>query len=304
MPDGSVVIPVYNGMPHLVEAVESALGQTGVDVEVLAVDDGSTDGSFAWLSAHPDPRVRAWKQENAGVAAARNFLLGRARAPVVAFLDNDDSWLPGKLAKQAALLARMPDVGLVYTDVAYVDAGGRPTGRVKAWRREGNVFADVLAARFIFTPSSVAVRRELLAAEKPAFRADVSGADDWDLWLRLARVTDVAVIPEALTRYRLHPAQASGRIDAIQEATRRTLARAVEETASVRDPSEARRLARAANEGAVRVDMRFCLNLWSAGRRREALALAIRAGLASPVVFLRLAAAYALSIRKQRQVHA
>jgi len=108
----SVVIPVFNKRRYLLRALESVLAQTHAEFEVILVDDGSTDGSLDTIGHLRDARVRIARQPNAGVSAARNTGIRLARAPLVAFLDADDTWEPGFLAAMLALRYRYPDAGL------------------------------------------------------------------------------------------------------------------------------------------------------------------------------------------------
>ncbi len=120
----SVVIPTYNRALHLGAAIESALGQTYRPLEVIVVDDGSTDGT-ADVVATFGSDVRYLHQPNGGVAAARNLGLRHARGEFIAFLDSDDRWQPWKLAAQVELLRKRPDIGMVWTDMTAVDGHGR-----------------------------------------------------------------------------------------------------------------------------------------------------------------------------------
>lgn len=132
----SVVIPTYNRAARVGRAVDSALGQTHRSVEVLVVDDGSTDGTAELLARRygAEPRVRVLVQENRGVAGARNAGLREVRGAFVALLDSDDLWLPWKLEAQLACLAALPSAGMIWTDMDAVSPEG-----------------DVIAPRFLTT---------------------------------------------------------------------------------------------------------------------------------------------------------
>lgn len=204
----SVVMPVYNGAAFLAEAIESVLGQTHASVELIVVDDGSTDASPQIIGRHGE-RLVAIRQNNAGVAAARNAGIAAARGEFVAFLDQDDWWLPEKLLKQLVLFQRDARVGLTYTAVTfYDDRVGRlvpdPYPDVRRQILSGNCYEPLLLNNPIVN-SSVAVRRGVLLA--------VGGCDthlagntvqDYDLWLRVAKVCRFAHLPDPLTIYRLH----------------------------------------------------------------------------------------------------
>ncbi len=113
MPEVSVVVPTYNRAHLLGPSLASLLGQEGVDLEVILVDDGSTDGTVAMLDGHPDPRLRVVRGAHAGIAAARNAGIAVAAAPFVAFHDSDDLALPGRLAVPLAYLRAHPEIDLV-----------------------------------------------------------------------------------------------------------------------------------------------------------------------------------------------
>jgi glycosyltransferase involved in cell wall biosynthesis len=123
-PTVSVILPIFNAAAYLPEALHSVCAQTFTAWELIAVDDGSTDGSAAVLRGWPDPRLRWTRQPHQGAAAARNAGLLRARAPYVAFLDADDVWLPDKLAAQVAALAADPALALVFGHYQNFGAGG------------------------------------------------------------------------------------------------------------------------------------------------------------------------------------
>lgn len=117
----SVVIPTFQRRDRLAEAIASVLSQTHHRLEVIVVDDGSTDGTGAMVRALEDPRIRYVRQENRGVAAARNRGLRECRGEFVALLDSDDTWLPWKAEAQLAILRSLPAVGMVWTDMRAVD---------------------------------------------------------------------------------------------------------------------------------------------------------------------------------------
>lgn len=119
----SVIVPAYNRAHLIGQTIESALAQTHTRIEVIVVDDGSSDGTHEVVERFGDP-VRCVRQPNAGVAAARNRGFTEARGEFIALLDSDDIWLPWKLEAQVAILRTRPDVGMVWTDMSAIDADG------------------------------------------------------------------------------------------------------------------------------------------------------------------------------------
>lgn len=198
--DVSVVVPVYNGARYLNETLQSILVQTTVPREVILVDDGSTDDSAALiqrLAASAPIPLRYALQANQGTAAARNRGIELAANPLIAFLDQDDLWLPEKLAHQCDLLRRQPAAGYSITQVEFfMDGDGPPPAWVRAKRFEG------LQPGYL--PSCLLVRRstfQQVGVFDPALR---NGSDtDWFARVRDAGV-GVTIAPEVLVRYRVH----------------------------------------------------------------------------------------------------
>ena len=178
----SVIMPVYNGEAFVEEALASVLRQTLQDVQVIAVDDGSTDGSAALLDSFAD-RVTVIRQDNRGVSAARNRGLEQARGTYVAFLDCDDLWTPTFLERLTARLSEVPE-SVVGAVAAWqeIDAAGR---RLPAVCRLGPSYGlPDLALGCLFTPSGVLLRRDAVV-EAGGWDERFPSAQDWELWLRL-----------------------------------------------------------------------------------------------------------------------
>ena len=203
----SVVIPTYDGAYYLGETIGSVLAQTYPHLEVLVVDDGSTDGTpNAAVAGHDaDPRVRYLRQANAGTAAARNLGVAHARGEFIALLDHDDLWEPHKLERQLPLFAGDdPAIGAVIARIEFFrTATGENTAEYFPGR-ELDVH-DLLAHR-VLPIQTVVFRRDALAAVGP-FDVDLRGTDDWDLGIRLAARFRIVGLPETLARVRLHPGQ-------------------------------------------------------------------------------------------------
>lgn len=223
MPTVSVIIPAYNAEPFIAETVTSALNQTFTDLEVIVVDDGSTDRTAAALAEFGD-RVHVHHQANAGVAQARNAGVDLATGSWIAFLDADDLWLPEKLERQLAA----SDAPLRYTDRFNIGArGDLPVVQSEVTpMREGDVFLPLLLEGNFITNSSVLMRRELFH-ELGGFASGVSPAEDWDLWLRAAERHRVGLCPDQLVRYRFHADGASRNHEKMGRVRTRVISRAL-----------------------------------------------------------------------------
>ena len=200
--DVSVIVPAKDRERFVAEAVRSALGQEGCRVEVIVVDDRSADGTAAAVGAILDERVRLLEGPGRGPGAARNVAIRAARSPLLAFLDSDDVFEPGKLARQLELLAARPDAGLAYTGHAFFGDVVPPP------RPEGpeDRLADGYGKLFLrpyFLTSSVVARREVIEAAG-AFDERLPLVEDYDLYLRAAAAAAIVGDPAALVRVRRH----------------------------------------------------------------------------------------------------
>jgi glycosyltransferase involved in cell wall biosynthesis len=225
-PAVSVVLPVRNGMPYLPLAVESVLGQTVRDLELVVVDDCSTDDTRAYLASLADPRVRVVPSRGVGIAAALNTGLALARAPYLARQDADDISAPERLARQTVVLDRSPRVAVVATCADYIDADGHPVE--DAWtdtvRRQHDPaqtpdqIRGMLPLTCCLTHGSVVMRTDVLRS-CGGYDAAMVPAEDYDLWLRLLAAHDFVKLPDRLYRYRVHPTQ-SGAIRRTEQTAR------------------------------------------------------------------------------------
>jgi glycosyltransferase involved in cell wall biosynthesis len=240
-PRVSVIIAVFNGADYVGESVSSALASRDVPLEVLVIDDGSSDGTWEVLETFGD-RIRKVRQDHAGPYTARNLGARLARGEWLAFLDADDAWLPDKLNRQLALAG--DDIGLVFTDCVNFGSFDRVKQRQSENTRffEGDVFEPLLLNNFI-SLSSVMIRKRWFD-RLGGFSEEHTGVQDWDLWLRYSAAGGlVGLVPEALTCYRIHPGQMTNRL-----AARTTERVAVAERAlsSLRGQSVNRTIARQA----------------------------------------------------------
>jgi glycosyltransferase involved in cell wall biosynthesis len=208
----SVVVPAYNAEATLDETLASVRAQTHQALEIIVVDDGSSDGTRAVASRHAaaDARVQVLHQTNAGVAAARNTGWRHARSELIAFVDADDLWAPTKIEKQlAALQAGGDRTGLVYCWFAKIDHASRIIGLHDGPLWQGDVTEPILMTNFIGNGSSALMRREALVAANgfdPGLQArGAHGCEDYLLYFRVAGAYHFALVPERLVGYRQLP---------------------------------------------------------------------------------------------------
>ena len=197
----SVVIPSYNMEKFTPLTVESVLAQDYPDVEVIVVDDGSSDGSVAALRRFGD-KIRVIEQKNAGACAARNRGLAEAKGEFVAFLDCDDLWERRKLTRCVEALRARPGAVMVHSLAYWIDAEGRVFGPPRFEPRpEGKVFAELSRLNHVMN-STPLCRTEAVRAVGGWDEAIFTTAD-WELWLRLAKRGEIAFVPEVLARTRV-----------------------------------------------------------------------------------------------------
>lgn len=205
-PRVSVVIPVYNGERFLAAAVESALQQTYGHMEVVVVDDGSSDATPEVLASFGS-RLRAIRQENRGVAAARNRGMAAATGELVAFLDADDVWLPEKVERQVAAWRSAPGSGLVLCGYTVVDEHLRPRYEVPIRNGRRRIMRTLtLDAWGVGLPFTGMVPVALLD-RVGGYREDLSTSADLEFSLRLEKAAPVLAINERLALYRTHAGQ-------------------------------------------------------------------------------------------------
>lgn len=257
IPDVSVIIPTFDALAWLPAAIASV----GPDprIEILVVDDGSADGTRDWLArqAADDRRLVVLHSDKGGPSRARNLAIAASRAPLIAFLDADDTWAPGKLDVQLAFHRAHPDLGFSFTDYRHVTTSGESRGgcfefyprfaRIAAEHQGPFVLDNALAALFaenVVGTSTVMVRTDLLR-QAGGFGVDLLSAEDWDLWLTLAQRAPVGVVPSVLADYLMHrPGNVSNkmwmRIMAVQAIASRHQAAALRQDPAIRGVLRAR----------------------------------------------------------------
>jgi glycosyltransferase involved in cell wall biosynthesis len=206
----SIVMPTYNRLRFLPATVQSIFAQTFRDWELIVADDGSDEHVLEYLrNLERHDRVRVVRRPHSGNAGKmRNAAIAEARAPLVAFIDSDDVWVPTKLERQLAKMRAEPECRWSYTAFEIVDERDRPlpSERNRRWTPySGHIFdAVVRGSASIRTPSVVVASTELVR-DVGAFDEAIDCAEDYDLWTRMALRSPVCVVDEPLVRVRSHP---------------------------------------------------------------------------------------------------
>lgn len=231
----SAIIPAYNCARYLAEAIASALAQDSVDLEVVVVDDGSTDDTQSILASFGD-RIRTLRQENRGLPAARNTGILASRGELIAFLDADDTWERDKSRKQLAYLEANPACGLVFCDVFRMDESGRRIAPVLGDKAKevptGRCLERLFLGNFVLVPG-VVVRRDVLERAGP-FDESLRSVEDYDMWLRIAAIAEVGIVPEPLASWRERAGQMSRSRDRVLEYEALVLERALQRMPALR----------------------------------------------------------------------
>ncbi len=298
MPQTSVLLTCYNHLRYLPQAVDGILGQTNQDLEILALDDGSKDGSREWLKEREaEGKLRCiFNEKNLGTYATLNVGLQEAKGEYIAILNDDDLWAADKLQRQTEMLKANPKIGLVHTGGWFIGEDGNrladpaPLGFTYPSTPTGDVLALEILYNHIIT-SSVLIRRECFDACGP-FDPSFFGSGDWQMWLRIAQKYQVGYVDEPLTFYRVHGQNASHQKERINEDDAR-----IREWITTWQPQFANRMAAEPDLKAAFAHNWACLGTertWagnpSAGR--QAYAQALRMNPTRPQTYLRWLATF------------
>lgn len=207
-PTVSVILPTFDRASCLPEAVDSVLCQKGVNFELIVVDDGSSDETPHVLEVYGN-RLRVLRLERGGVSRARNRGVAASRGSLLAFLDSDDQWRPGKLAAQVAYMDAHPEMAICQTEEIWVRHGRRVNPR-RRHRKAAGMFFERSLELCLVSPSAVMMRRDLFEASG-GFDEALPACEDYDLWLRIGCRHPVGLIDTPLVVKRGgHPDQLSG----------------------------------------------------------------------------------------------
>jgi glycosyltransferase involved in cell wall biosynthesis len=216
----SVVVPAFNAERTIDETLLSVRSQTHENLDIIVVDDGSTDRTYELAREHSfmDGRVRVVRQLNQGVAAARNRGIAEARAEIIAPIDADDLWRSTKVSRQLQVMRESsPQVQLVYAWSANIDECGKIVSLDRQPSFSGDVLSVLCYGNFVGNGSTALMRKSVLeglGGYDQSLRArQAQGCEDWSLFLRIARAGHFAVVPDYLTGYRQVPNAMSRNVD-------------------------------------------------------------------------------------------
>lgn len=191
----SVIIPTYNRVDSARNAVQSVLAQTRAPEQIVLVDDGSSDDSAERMRAE-FPGIDVMRQENRGVSAARNLGIRHAHGEWIAFLDDDDSWLPDKLERQLQALRDAPHHRVAHSEEIWVRDGVRVNAMNKHAKHGGHIYHQCLPL-CVISPSAVIIHREVFE-RVGVFDESLPACEDYDLWLRICAIYPVLFLETPL----------------------------------------------------------------------------------------------------------
>jgi glycosyltransferase involved in cell wall biosynthesis len=210
-PRVSILLPTYNRANYLVETISSVFTQAVDDFELIVVDDGSTDETRELVGSISDPRVRYLYQQNHGVSAALNTAWRAAQGEYVAMIGSDDVWSPNQLETLLPLIESSPSLGLVYARAQAMSINGHPQPQILGsdMKFPNDPLASLLYGDCICGLACLIRRR--CVEQVGGFDESLVANEDWDMWIRMAEITQFAFHNEILARYRMHPTSLTGK---------------------------------------------------------------------------------------------
>lgn len=216
MPIVSVIIPAYNAEKTILATLESVQKQTFSDIEVIVIDDGSTDRTVELTDTVQDSRVKVFSYQNSGVSVARNRGIECAIGDFITFIDADDLWTSDKLQLQLEALQKNPDAGVSYSWTTFIDEKGNVLYKQEPVFHEGNVYLQLLVENFILNGSNVLIRRQFVESVG-GFQALLKYAEDWEFYIRLSTLCTFVLVPKHQVIYLRSSHSATSKVDVMEK---------------------------------------------------------------------------------------
>jgi glycosyltransferase involved in cell wall biosynthesis len=210
----SIIIPAYNVEKFIIPAIHSALNQTFEDIEVIVVDDGSTDSTAQQIQSIQDDRLKCIRQANGGLSAARNSGIRAARGNYIGLLDGDDIWFPEKAKIHLNVMEADASIGLTYSHSAYMNEAGEFTGQLLVSTIDEPTIVNMITRNLVGNGSSLILRKECVH-QAGLFDESLRSVEDIEMWVRILGKTNFKfrLIPEVLTGYRVRTQSLTSNFD-------------------------------------------------------------------------------------------
>jgi glycosyltransferase involved in cell wall biosynthesis len=217
VPTISIIIPVYNGKATILETIASVQQQTFSDIEIIVINDGSTDSTLELLKSIQDERLKIFSYENGGLPVARNRGISHATGEFIAFLDADDMWTPDKLELQLAALQQHPEAGVAYSWTYFKYDEEEYSYADESSFFEGDVYADLLVRNFLHNGSNPLIRRQAIESVG-FFDPTLKSCEDWEFYLRLAVNWDFVLVRKAQIIYRQSSSSMTSKVEVMEKS--------------------------------------------------------------------------------------
>lgn len=222
MPKISVIIPVYNGEITIQETIDSVLGQTFVDFELIIIDDGSSDRTVEIIKEiikqNLDSRIKLSSYPNKGLSASRNRGIQRSQGEYISFIDADDLWTQDKLTMQYAALQNTPNATIAYSGTRRIDKYGKTLYDIPLAKIRGDIYNYLLLRDIVGSGSNPLIQRQALLSTG-GFDESLRAAEDWDLWIKLSAKYEFIDVPLHQILYRRSPQSMSSQINRQERET-------------------------------------------------------------------------------------
>ncbi|HEY9826110.1 MAG TPA: glycosyltransferase family 2 protein [Stenomitos sp.] len=220
----SVVLPAYNSEKTVLRTVNSVLNQSYRDLEILVINDGSTDRTLELLNTITDPRFQVFTCKNSERANARNLGIKYATGDFIAFIDADDLWTTDKLEQQVLALTENSKAGVAYSWTRFIDEYDSPLYDSEACYYQGDVYEKILLSNFIASGSNILVRRKCVDLVG-LYDTEAIPSEDWDYCIRLAQLSSFVVVPKYQVLYRKSSNSSSSNVSAMEKSTLRVISK-------------------------------------------------------------------------------